>query len=364
MTDIPTQSQRFHQLIVIENGSANTRIGFAGELTPREIFPTVISRQSEATTRLKYPVENGVIVNWDDITVLWHQIFYEFLKVEPSQHPVLLLVPPFNPRLNSEKIAEIMFEEFCVPALSLALGPLVALRALEKDTGLVIDIGLDKTDFVPILEGQMIPSDTQRYDAGGRAIQLSLEKLLVAREDIVSSNAKPQIINKIISTLCYVSSDPSNTAYEEKSFDISNGKTITLGKERCLAPEALMQPQIQGKDLPSFSDWIYANISRMKVFLHGGIEYRKDNAQNIVLIGGPAALPGILERLKKDLTKIDESSTSFSPRLECRLSSPKNPASASWVGGAKCAAQEPSRITWVSRQEYDDEGPNVIHRFY
>ncbi len=360
MTDIPT----LHQPIIIENGSANTRVGFAGEQTPREILPTAISLQSQGTTRHKFPVENGVVVNWDYITALWHQIFEQYLKVEPDQHPVLLIVPPFNPRFNSEKIAEIMFEEFSVPALSLTLGPLVALKALEKDTGLVIDIGLDKTDFVPILEGQMIPSDTQRYNAGGRDIQLSLEKLLAAKEGLVPSNAKPQIINKIISTLCYVSPDPITTAYEEKGFALSNGKILTLGKERCLAPEALMQPKTQGKDVPSFSDWIYANILKMKVFLHGGIEYRKDNAENIVLIGEPAALPGILERLKKDLTRIDESSAHFSPKLEYRLSSPKNPANASWVGGAKCAAQKSSGITWVSRQDYNDEGPQVIHRCY
>ncbi len=364
MTDIPTYNQGLHQPIIIENGSANTRVGFAGEIIPREILPTVISLQSQGTTRQKFPVENGVIVNWDYITALWHQIFEQHLKVESDQHPVLLIVPPFNPRSNGEKIAEIMFEEFGVPALSLAIGPLVALRALEKDTGLVIDIGLDKTDFVPVLEGQMIPSDTQRYDAGGRDIQLSLEKLLNAREKLGSSNVKPLIVNQIISTLCYVSPDPTNTTFEEKGFALTYGKTITLGKERCLAPEALMQPQTQGKNLPSFSDWIYANILKMKVFLHGGIEYRKNNAQNIVLIGGPAALPGILERLKKELTKIDESSAPFSPRLECRLSSPKNPAFASWVGGAKCAAQKQFGISWVSRQEYLDEGPKVIHRCY
>lgn len=39
---------------------------------------------------LKYPMEHGIITNWDHMEQLWHHIFYNELKVAPEEHPVLI----------------------------------------------------------------------------------------------------------------------------------------------------------------------------------------------------------------------------------------------------------------------------------
>ena len=66
---------------------------------------------------------------------LWDHVFLEQLRVDASEHPVLLTEAPFNPRKNRERMIEIMMESYQVPAFYVAIQAVLSLYAAGVTTG-------------------------------------------------------------------------------------------------------------------------------------------------------------------------------------------------------------------------------------
>ncbi len=367
--------------LVIDNGTGFTKNGFAGEDQPRSVFPTIIGYPKyqiimtdvehyvreyyigeeainlRGVLKLVYPVEHGQVQDWDAMERIWHYTFYNDLRVNPNEHPVLLTEPPLNKNQNKEKMAELMFDTFNVPAMYISMQAILSLYASGRTTGIVVDSGDGVTHIVPVYEGFAISHAIHRSDIGGRDVTDYLRRLLRQRGYSLSSSAEREIVRDIKERLCYVALDPEKelklaekVSGMEKTYTLPDGETLTIGAERFMAPELTFNPGAIGSEENPLDELIYRSIQNCDVDL------RRDLYANIVLSGGSTMFPGLKERLHKELTEL------VPETMEVKIIAPPERRYSVWIGGSILSSLKTFAKLWVTRKEYREIGPTSVYR--
>ena len=362
--------------IIIDTGTGYCKSGFSTEEYPSSIIPCLVGHPKYSSGRVGFnkkkfyvgseassingvlninnPLPEGVVTNWDDMEKMLGFIFSSELKVDTSEYNVLLTETPMNPKENKEKLAQIMFENFNVQGLYIALESVLALFGAGKDTGISVDLGDGISHFVPIYYGCCLPHAMIRINLGGKDLTEYMSKLLENKGDYnLNTIAGKEIIKDIKENACYIANnyDEEIKNLDNYLYELPDGNKIELIEERIKCPEVLFDPKIIYKDEKNISQNCYEAIEKCDN------DIKKEIYKCIVLSGGTSMFKGLEERFCKEIKNLMNNDN----KSEVKIETGNDKKYGVWIGGAMLSMSG-FDLKWITKAEYEESGDLIIHK--
>ena len=198
-------------------------------------------------------IVHGFVTNWNDMEKILHYTFYNECRVAPEENPVLLTEVPLNPKPYRERMTQVMFVIFNVPATYVATQAVLYLHVSGRTTGLMMDSGDGVLHTMPSYASYALPHAILHWDLAGCDLTVYLMKILIERGYSFTTTAERKIVRDVKEKLCCTASDydtelKSTAKYCTKcdadirknlyvNVVLSSGTTISRGIVECMRNE-------------------------------------------------------------------------------------------------------------------------------
>ncbi|KAH1044365.1 hypothetical protein AAZX31_09G209200 [Glycine max] len=323
---------------VVDVGSKLLKADFAiPDQTPAMIIPTQMKQllddgsvtdSSLADNVTVDPVVRGFIRDWDAIEDLLHHVLYTGLGWEIGNEGQILFTDPLcTPKANKEQLVQLMFETFNISGFYASEQAVLSLYAVGRISGCTVDIGHGKIEL-----GKSNPQ-----------VNISMSDVEKIKE-LYSCCAEDELAYQKTGYSCPV-----------EKHTLPDGQVITIGRERYTVGEALFQPCLLGLEAHGIVDQLVRAISTVSS------DNQRQLLENTVVCGGTSSMAGFEERFQKESSL---SSSAVQPTLvKPPEYMPENLTMYSaWVGGAILAKVVFPQNQHITKADYDETGPSIVHR--
>ena len=288
-------------VIVFDNGSGYLKAGLSNNEIPSVTMPALIGRpmlryaekleeielkpimigdevvQVRSLLELTYPMKEGIIVNDEDMALLWDYCIKQKLnlKGDLKDRKLLLTEAPSNPNDNKKKMAEILFEKIGVGYFNIEPQAKLTLFCEGLETGIILDSGDGVSHCIPIAFGSLLHHQIKRLDIAGRHITEYLIKLLQIKGYAFNSTADFELVRELKEKYCFVSYDidsdrklDKETTYYNTMHKLPDGRKIRISNEKFEAPEILFNPFLIQNEMPGIHEMLYNSINVSFIILY------------------------------------------------------------------------------------------------
>uniref|UniRef100_A0A671R9H7 Actin-like protein 6A n=2 Tax=Sinocyclocheilus TaxID=75365 RepID=A0A671R9H7_9TELE len=364
--------------LVFDMGSYSVRAGYAGEDCPKADFPTVIGvtlDREDGSTPMETDGEKGKSGT----------TYY----IDTNQ----LRVPRENMEVI-EKLTELMFEHYNIPAFFLCKSAVLSAFANGRSTGLVLDSGATHTTAIPVHDGYVLQQGIVKSPLAGDFMSMQCRELfqelgveivppyVIASKDSVREGTPaswkkkeklPQVnrswhnymCNTVIQDFQASVLQVSDSSYDEQvaaqmptvHYELPNGYNCDFGAERLKIPEGLFDPSnakgLSGNTMLGVSHVVTTSVGMCDIDIRPGLY------GSVVVTGGNTLIQGFTDRINRELSQ--KTPPSMRLKLIANNTTVERRFSA-WIGGSILASLGTFQQMWISKQEYEEGGKQCVDR--
>ncbi|KAM0040366.1 putative Actin family, ATPase, nucleotide binding domain-containing protein [Helianthus debilis subsp. tardiflorus] len=233
---------------------------------------------------------------------------YSRMQVKSTSQPTVVSIPitqygnTQEDKTARRKLKEAIYSELFdmnVPSVCAVSQATLALFAARRTSGILVNIGFNQTSVVPILHGKVMHQvGVEVLGVGALKLTGYLREQMHQRNLNFSSLYTVRTLKEV--NLCYVAIDYEEELRKdtEASYEVPVEGWYTLKQERFRTGEILFQPRIAGLSDKGLHQAVALCIENCH---DAGLTPDDSWFTTVVLAGGTACLPGVVERLDKEL---------------------------------------------------------------